>query len=436
MPPTPPAGFGQRRPEVSRRLEGRPRPTPAGAAGPVEFTGRRGPLFKLLVKNAVFNLLTLWIYRFWAKTWVRRYFWNNIRIDRDPLEYTGLPSELFFGFLIVLAILAPLGLAYEVVRTVLESASEAAQSAADIAYTLVLLVLIQVAFYRMWRYRLTRTTWRGIRFGLDGSTWRFLGLSVGWTLLSVVTLGMAYPWMRVALMRYRIQHTRFGQTRFGFAGSGKALCGPFLLAFGLPGALTVAFLAANPDLVGAVVDSVAAGAESEFADTVAGGAEPEFTDDEVRAPALLSVWLAAPFLYIWYRVREFRYMVGCTRFADVSFASAARSARIIWMSVLTVGAIIGLAAAIIGLGAVVAGGVFSLAADSPAGALVVPLAVVLFISLVSVPSYLILRYEIVAHVCRTLEISDMAAFGRVVQSTEDVPATGEGLADAFDVGAI
>ncbi len=425
MPPTPAAGFGRRRPEVSRRLAGRRSPKPAGAAGPVEFTGQRGPLFKLLVKNAFFNLLTLWIYRFWAKTWIRRYFWNNIRINGDPLEYTGLPSELFIGFLIVLGILVPLGMAYEGVRLVLESASEAAQSAVGIAYPLVLLVLIQVAIYRMWRYRLTRTTWRGIRFGLDGSTWRFLGLSVGWTLLTVVTLGMAYPWMRVALMRYRIQHTRFGQTRFDFAGSGKALCGPFLLAFGLPVALTVAFLAANPDLGGAVMDFVAAGAESEFA------------DDELRAPALLLVWLAVPFLYIWYRVREFRYMVGCTRFADVSFASAARSARIIWMSVLTVGAIIGLAAAIIGLAAVlVAGGVFLLAADTPAWAFVIPLAVVLFISLVSVPSYLILRYEIVTHICRTLEISDMAAFGRVVQSTQDVPATGEGLADAFDVGAI
>ena len=122
-------------------------------------------------------------------------------------------------------------------------------------------------------------------------------------------------------------------------------------------------------------------------------------------------------------------MVGCTGFADVSFTSAARSARIIWMSVLTVGAVIG-------LGALVFGAMFALAADGPGFGFVVPLAVVLFISLVSVPSYLILRYEIVAHVCRTLEISDMAAFGRVVQSTEDVPATGEGLADAFDVGAI
>ncbi len=417
MPPTPPAGFGHRRPEVSRRPAGRPSPTPAGAAGPVEFTGQRGPLFKLLVKNAIFHLLTLWIYRFWAKTWVRRYFWNNIRIDRDPLEYTGLPSELFIGFLIVLGILVPLGMAYEGVQIVLESAPHTAQSAADIAYTLVLFVLIQVAFYRMWRYRLTRTTWRGIRFGLDGSTWRFLGLSVGWTLLSVVTLGMAYPWMRVALMRYRIQHTRFGQTRFDFAGSGKALFGPFLLAFGLPVALTVAFLAANPDLVGAVVDFVA------------GGAEPEFTNIEVRAPALLTVWLAVPFLYIWYRVREFRYMVGCTGFADVSFASAARSARIIWMSVLTVVAIVGLAV-------VVFGAMFALAADGPGFGFVVPLVVVIYISVTPILSYVILRYEIVAHVCRTLEISDMAAFGRVVQSTQEVPATGEGLADAFDVGAI
>ncbi len=411
MPPTPPAGFGRRRPEVSRRLA-----KPAGAAGPIEFTGRRGPLFKLLVKNAIFKLLTLWIYRFWAKTWIRRYFWNNIRIDGDPLEYNGLPSELFIGFLIVLGILVPLGMAYEGVRLVLESASEAAQSAVDIAYSLVMFILIQVAFYRMWRYRLTRTTWRGIRFGLDGSTWRFLGLSVGWTLLSVVTLGLAYPWMRVALMRYRIQHTRFGQTRFDFAGSGKALCGPFLLAFGLPVALTVAFVAANPDLGGGVVDSLAA------------GAEPEFTNVEVRAPALLLVWLAVPFLYIWYRVWEFRYMVGCTGFADVSFASAARSAWIIWMSVLTVGAIV--------LPGFVFGVVFALAADGTGFGFIVPLVVVLYIIVAPILSYLILRYEIVAHVCRTLEISDMAAFDRVVQSTQDVPATGEGLADAFDVGAI
>lgn len=407
MPPTPAAGFGRRPPEVSRRLAGRP----------IEFTGQRGPLFGLLARNAVFNLLTLWIYRFWAKTWIRRYFWNNIRIDGDPLEYTGLPSELFIGFLIVLGILVPLGMAYEGVRMVLESASEAAQSAVDIAYFLVIFVLIQVAFYRMWRYRLTRTTWRGIRFGLDGSTWRFLGLSVGWSLLSVVTLGMAYPWMRVALLRYRIQHTRFGQTRFDFAGSGKALFGPFLLAFGLPVALTVAFLAANPDLGRAAVDSLAA------------GAEPEFTNVEVRAPALLTVWLAVPFLYIWYRVREFRYMVGCTGFADVSFASAARSSRIIWMSVLTVVAIVGLAV-------VVFGGMFALAADGPMFGFTVPLVVLLYISVTPILSYVILRYEIVAHVCRTLEISDMAAFDRVIQSTQDVPATGEGLADAFDVGAI
>ena len=407
MPPTPPAGFGRRPPEVSCRLE----------AGPVAFTGRRGPLFKLLVKNAFFNLLTLWIYRFWAKTRVRRYFWNNIRIYGDPLEYTGLPSELFIGFLIVLGILVPLGMAYEGVRMVFESAPHTAQSAVGIAYFLVLFILIQVAFYRMWRYRLTRTTWRGIRFGLDGSTWRFLGLSVGWSLLSVVTLGMAYPWMRVALMRYRIQHTRFGQTRFNFAGSGKALCGPFLLAFGLPVALTVAFLVANPDLGGGVVDSLAAGAESEF------------TDVEVRAPALLLVWLAVPFLYIWYRVREFRYMVGCTGFADVSFASAARSARIIWMSVLTVGAVIGMLTFAFGV-------MFALAADGPLFGFMVPLIIVIYIIVTPILSYLILRYEIVAHVCRTLKISDIAALDRVVQSTQDVPATGEGLADAFDVGAI
>jgi hypothetical protein len=99
------------------------------------------------------------------------------------------------------------------------------------------------------------------------------------------------------------------------------------------------------------------------------------------------------------------------------------------MSVLTVVAIVGLAV-------VVFGGMFALAADGPMFGFTVPLVVLLYISVTPILSYVILRYEIVAHVCRTLEISDMAAFDRVIQSTQDVPATGEGLADAFDVGAI
>ena len=37
------------------------------------------------------------------------------------------------------------------------------------------LYLTGVAMYSSWRYRLSRTIWRGIRFGLAGSPWKYGG---------------------------------------------------------------------------------------------------------------------------------------------------------------------------------------------------------------------------------------------------------------------
>jgi uncharacterized membrane protein YjgN (DUF898 family) len=387
-------------------------------ANAVEFTGRRGPLFQILLGNAIFNLITLAIYRFWAKTWVRRYFWNNIRIGGDPLEYTGLPSELFIGFLIVLAVLVPFGLVFEGLRALVESASLGVQSIIDFLYSLALFTLIQVAFYRMWRYRLTRTTWRGIRFGLDGSTSDYLWLSLGWTLVTILTLGIAYPWMRIALMRYRIRHTRYGQTGFDFAGSGTELLKPWLIAYLLPLATIVAFFAINPGML------------EMAAETATTGAEVEVPVDQVRAPWLMFGPVLLPFTFIWYRVCEFRYMVGCTRFADITFESEARTAGIMGIAVLT------------GVLILVLWGIFvgaAMAMSSEMSGFSIFTAIVAFLVLLNlfpILTYILLRYEIVKHVCQTLRIGDMAVFDRVVQSAKEIPARGEGLADAFDVGAI
>jgi uncharacterized membrane protein YjgN (DUF898 family) len=40
----------------------------------IKFTGRRLPLIGLLLKNSLLTVMTIGIYRFWAKTRIRRYF--------------------------------------------------------------------------------------------------------------------------------------------------------------------------------------------------------------------------------------------------------------------------------------------------------------------------------------------------------------------------
>ena len=70
------------------------------------YKGQGGPLFSLILQTSALTLLTLGIYRFWAKTRVRKYFWSSVSVDGDSFEYTGTGLEKFLGFLVAVVILA------------------------------------------------------------------------------------------------------------------------------------------------------------------------------------------------------------------------------------------------------------------------------------------------------------------------------------------
>src|SRR6202165_113003 len=79
---------------------------------PVLFSGNRGEFLRLWTRGAVLELVTVGFYRFWLATDIRRHLWSNSHIDGDAAEYTGRGRELLIGFLIALAILLPIYLAY------------------------------------------------------------------------------------------------------------------------------------------------------------------------------------------------------------------------------------------------------------------------------------------------------------------------------------
>ena len=59
------------------------------------YSGEKSPLFWLYIKTACLTVLTLGIYRFWAKTRMRKYIWSSVNIGDDNLEYTGTGLEKF-----------------------------------------------------------------------------------------------------------------------------------------------------------------------------------------------------------------------------------------------------------------------------------------------------------------------------------------------------
>ena len=193
-----------------------PPPLPAPPPMPVAFSGSRGEFFHLVKRGAGLELVTLGFYRFWLTTDIRRHLWSNTQIDGDGAEYTGRGRELLIGFLVALAILVPIYLAYFLAG--LEA--ERVKAFASVPLVAFFYLFGQFAIFRARRYRLTRTVWRGVRFWMSGSGWIYALKASLWGLLVMLTLGLALPWRTAALERYKMGHSYYGDLRGSFEGSG------------------------------------------------------------------------------------------------------------------------------------------------------------------------------------------------------------------------
>ena len=182
----------------------------------VSFLGDRGEFRELVTRGAALEFITIGFYRFWLATDIRRHLWSNTLIEGDAAEYTGRGRELLLGFLVALAIIVPVYLAYFLV-SVEVSRFKAFASLPLLAF---FYLFGQFAIYRARRYRLTRTVWRGVRFWMTGSGWAYAGRSALWLLLVILTLGLLLPWRDATLERYKMRHCHYGDLQGSFEGTG------------------------------------------------------------------------------------------------------------------------------------------------------------------------------------------------------------------------
>ena len=211
--------------------------TDAAAQAPQRLTydGRIGELYGIFFVNLLLGIITLGIYRFWGRTRYRRYLWSHTGYDGDRFEYTGTGGELFRGFVIAMVILFLLiGGAVGTALTVGQE-HPGVVAAVIIPMYLIIFVLFFASHYTALRYRLTRTHWRGIRGGLSGSAINFALRSIGYGILSGLTIYQFVPFATVRLWRYRLKNLFFGTAQASFEGHGRHLypryLGSFVLAF-------------------------------------------------------------------------------------------------------------------------------------------------------------------------------------------------------------
>ncbi|MEE1654729.1 DUF898 family protein [Microvirga sp. CF3062] len=185
----------------------------------MSFSGRGGDFLRLLITGSLFQIPTFGFYRFWLITKLRRHLWANTQIDGEAFEYTGTAKELLIGFLIALAVLVPLYIAYFIIGIM----AEEQYAFASVPLVIVMYVLAHFGSYRARKYRASRTIFRGVRFWMKGSGWAYAVRAILWDLATLLTLGLALPWAMASLERYRMRHTYFGSIQGDFVGTGWSL---------------------------------------------------------------------------------------------------------------------------------------------------------------------------------------------------------------------
>jgi uncharacterized membrane protein YjgN (DUF898 family) len=175
------------------------------------YEGTGGGLFLLAMKNLLLTLVTFGIYLPWARTARRKYLWQNIDVGGHRLRYHGTGVELFIGYLKV----AGVYFLFFGLPALVTLASRVAGMAVQLTGFVVLFFLvIPIAIFGSRRYRLSRTSLRGVRFGLDPGAGGFVKLFVVTQLLTICTLGVYGPVAQNRLHQYLTWKSRYGSEPF------------------------------------------------------------------------------------------------------------------------------------------------------------------------------------------------------------------------------
>jgi len=337
----------------------------------------------LSLKNGLLNLVTLTLYRFWGKTEVRRRVWGATYLNDEPFEYTGRGVELFLGFLFALGVV---GLPFLLLSFGAQLLDPALFALLILPMYLFMFFLFGFGIFSAFRYMASRTTWRGVRFQLIGSGKEYGLHYIGYAFLGGMTFGWYMPTAQRKLAEPLWAGLRFGDRRFRFlmwSAEEQGIYGPY--AIGWFGTI-VAY--------GLFVAAVAfAGPAFGFGSE--GSAEMSLGQIVFMYAGLAMLMLVLAVVYAPYQAALLRSITAGIRFEDVRFSMKVR-----WWETAS---------------------------------LTITNLLLLGVSLGFLMPY------VQARTAKFL-ISRLRADGVVdlddVRQTRRGPRTGEGLADAFGVGAI
>ncbi|GGD60408.1 hypothetical protein GCM10011514_25450 [Emticicia aquatilis] len=183
----------------------------------LSFYGEGSKYFVIRLINAILQVITFNFYYPWAKAAKLNYLYEQTEFAGSRFKFHGTGKEMFIGYLKMLAIVITIYGCVWWVRS---------NEQLVLGFLLLyggLIIIYPLALHGTAKYRLSRSSWRGIFFGYRGELGElFAKLFIG-IVVSFFTLGIYWSWMQVDIRKYVTKNIRFGNVEFDFVGKGADL---------------------------------------------------------------------------------------------------------------------------------------------------------------------------------------------------------------------
>ena len=133
------------------------------------FHGKGSTYFGIVAINFILTALTLGLYYPWAKAKYRNYLWNETEFQNSRFVFHGTGREMFKGFLIAYVVFVIFYVLYFMIFSNPNLAGPLAVIGFITFMIFVVFLFTPFAIFSSWRYRVSRTSWRGIYFSFSAS---------------------------------------------------------------------------------------------------------------------------------------------------------------------------------------------------------------------------------------------------------------------------
>jgi uncharacterized membrane protein YjgN (DUF898 family) len=181
----------------------------------IVFKGKGGDLFAVLLVNWLLTMITIGLYYPWAKARQLGWHYANTEMDGHPFHFHGTGDEMFKGFIKAVALLAFIYGTFFLLTAYLHM-----PVIGFLFFAAAFLCLLPMAIHGTYRYRSSRSSWRGIHFGYHGRLDELFKLCLRDGFFTLITVGIYGSWFVMNLRNYILGHVRYGSSRFRYKGVG------------------------------------------------------------------------------------------------------------------------------------------------------------------------------------------------------------------------